>query len=73
MIKDGQGGVTTGLDGEYTLSGVEEGAVIVVSILGYETQEVTYVGQATQNFQLKVSSEFLDGLGYQKGRKDIVL
>ena len=60
MIKDGQGGVTTGLDGEYTLSGVEEGAVIVVSILGYETQEVTYVGQATQNFQLKVSSEFLD-------------
>ena len=60
MIKDGQGGVTTGLDGEYTLSGVEQGAVIVVSILGYETQEVTYVGQATQNFQLKVSSEFLD-------------
>ena len=48
------------LDGEYTLSGVEQGAVIVVSILGYETQEVTYVGQATQNFQLKVSSEFLD-------------
>ena len=60
MIKDGQGGVTTGLDGEYTLSGLEQGDVIVVSILGYETQEVTYVGQATQNFQLKVSSEFLD-------------
>lgn len=60
MIKDGQGGVTTGLDGEYTLSGLKEGDVIVVSILGYETQEVLYVGQATQNIQLRVSSEFLD-------------
>ena len=47
MIKDGQGGVTTGFDG-------------VVSILGYETQEIPYVGQATQNVQLSVSTEFLD-------------
>ena len=60
MIKDGQGGVTTGFDGEYTLSGLKSGDVIVVSILGYETQEIPYVGQATQNVQLSVSSEFLD-------------
>ena len=60
MIKDGQGGVTTGLEGEYSLSGLEHGDVIVVSILGYETQEIPYVGQATQNVVLKVSSEFLD-------------
>ena len=60
MIKDGQGGVTTGFDGEYTLSGLKSGDVIVVSILGYETQEIPYVGQATQNVQLSVSTEFLD-------------
>ena len=51
MIKDGQGGVTTGFDG---------GDVIVVSILGYETQEIPYVGQATQDVKLSVSTEFLD-------------
>lgn len=60
MIRDGQGGVTTGLDGEYTLSGLKSGDVIVVSILGYQDQEATWVGQATQNFKLSVSSEFLD-------------
>ncbi len=60
MIKDGQGGVTTGFDGEYTLGGLKSGDVIVVSILGYETQEIPYVGQATQNVQLSVSTEFLD-------------
>ena len=60
MIKDSQGGVTTGMDGEYSLSGLEQGDVIVVSILGYETQEVSYVGQATQDFLLKTSTEFLD-------------
>ena len=56
MIKDGQGGVTTG----FTLSGLKSGDVIVVSILGYETQEISYVGQATQNVKLSVSTEFLD-------------
>ena len=60
MIKDSQGGVVTGIDGEYTLSGLKSGDVIVVSILGYETQEVIYTGQSTQNFLLVEASEFLD-------------
>ena len=49
MIKDGQGGVTTGMEGEYTLSGLKMNDVIVVSILGYETQEIPYTGQAVVN------------------------
>lgn len=60
MIKDGQGGVTTGMEGEYTLSGLKMNDVIVVSILGYETQEIPYTGQAVVNVQLKTSAEFLD-------------
>ena len=30
MIKDSQGGVTTGMDGEYSLSGLEQGDVIAM-------------------------------------------
>ncbi len=60
MIKDSQGGVTTGMNGEFTLSGLDLNDVIVVSILGYETQEIPYTGQAVVNVQLKTSAEFLD-------------
>lgn len=74
MIKDGQGGVTTGLEGEYTLGGLKSGDVIVVSILGYNDQEVTWNGQATLDFKLSVSSEFLDevvvtALGIKRAEK----
>ena len=60
MIKDAPGGVTTGLDGEYTLGGLKLNDVIVVTILGYETQSVVYTGQTRQDFSLKVSTEALD-------------
>lgn len=60
MIKDAQGGVSTGLDGEFTLEGLKTGDVIVISILGYETKEILYNGQTSINVMLEVSSEFLD-------------
>ncbi len=60
MIKDSQGGVTTGMNGEFTLSGLDLNDVIVVSILGYETQEIPYTGQSVVNVRLKTSAEFLD-------------
>lgn len=60
MIKDAQGGVSTGLDGEFTLEGVKTGDIIVISILGYQTQEIPYTGQQRLDVVLKVSSEFLD-------------
>lgn len=60
MIKDRPGGVITDLDGKYTLTGLKKNDLIVVSLLGYEDQQVTYTGQKIQNFVLKVSSEFLD-------------
>ncbi len=74
MIKNGGGGVTSGFDGEYTLTGLKPGDVIVVSILGYETQEVEWTGQSTLNFFLKESSEFLDevvvtALGIKRSEK----
>lgn len=60
MVKGTTGGVTTGLDGEYTLSSLKSGDVILVTILGYEDQEVTYNGQQKIDFTMKESSEFLD-------------
>ena len=60
MIKGGAGGVITGTDGDYTLTGVKPGDVIVVSLLGYKELEIPYNGQAVLNAVLQVSSEFLD-------------
>ena len=60
MIKDANVGVVTGLDGSYTLTGLKQDDIIEVSYLGYETQDIPYVGQTTQNVFLKVATELLD-------------
>ena len=74
MIKGGAGGVMTGIDGDYALTGVKPGDVIVVSLLGYEELELNYNGQAVLNAVLNVSSEFLDevvvtALGIKRSEK----
>lgn len=71
MIKGTSTGVSTNPDGSYTLSGLKENDVIVVSLLGYEDVEVVWNGQAKQDFFLKTSTSFLDevvvvGYGVQK-------
>lgn len=60
MVKGTQNGVSTGLDGDYTLTGLKKGDIIVVSILGYTTQEIPYTGQMSLNVTLQESAEYLD-------------
>ena len=60
MIKDKTGAVISGIDGEYTLSGLEMNDVIVVTILGYKDAQAVWTGQQKLNFTLEVSTEFLD-------------
>ena len=60
MIRDKAGAVISGMDGEYTLSGLSKNDVIVVSILGYKDAEAVWTGQQKLNFTLEVSTEFLD-------------
>lgn len=60
MIKGSSGGVTSDLDGAFSLSGLSPGDVIVVSILGYKTQEIVYSGQQRVDVMLEVSTEYLD-------------
>lgn len=60
IIKDGQDGVTSGMNGEFTLTGLKANDVIVVSLLGYKTQEITWNGQSVLDIRLQTSTEFLD-------------
>ncbi|MCM1177599.1 MAG: SusC/RagA family TonB-linked outer membrane protein [Clostridium sp.] len=62
VIKGTQSGVTTDLDGQFTLSGVKSGDIIQVSCLGYEEQEIIYKGEAKLNVVLQESSLNLDGV-----------
>ena len=50
LIKGSMTGVTTDIDGAFTLNGLSINDVIVVSQMGYQTQEITYTGQT--NLQL---------------------
>ena len=70
VIKGTTNGTITGLDGDFTLRNVKKGDVIVVSFVGYKTQEVTWSGQALK-VTLKDDSQALDevvvvGFGTQK-------
>lgn len=60
VVKNTQNGAISGLDGDYTLSGLKKGDVLVVSFVGYETMESPWNGTSRQDFTIKVSSELLE-------------
>lgn len=45
VVKGTTNGTITGLDGDFSLSGVKVGDVIQISFVGYQTLEVTFKGQ----------------------------
>lgn len=70
-VKGTTNGAITSTDGEFTLKNVKQGDVIVVSFIGYVSQEVVWKGQSTVNVVLKDDSQMLDelvvvGFGSQK-------
>ncbi|APY08241.1 hypothetical protein BWZ20_07975 [Winogradskyella sp. J14-2] len=69
-----KGGVTN-IDGEFTLTLNETPAVLVVSYLGYETQEITVTSQTNLTIVLKENQEALDEvviIGYgEVNKKDL--
>lgn len=69
-VKNSSQGTVTDLDGNFSLAGAKQGDVIVVSYIGYTTQEVVYKGGALA-VTLKEDSKALDevvvvGYGVQK-------
>ena len=62
VVKSSLKGVTTDINGAFTLSGLKSGDVLEVSFLGYETQEVVYNNQTTMNITLSEASTMVDAL-----------
>ena len=74
MVKGTTTGASTGLDGEYVIN-APANAVLVVSFVGYVTEEVPVAGVSTHNVTLRFDSEALEGtvvIGYGSARKSDV-
>lgn len=71
IVKGTTNGCITNLDGNFTLEGVKNGDVIVISYIGYTTQEIKYTGQPSLRVKLAEDSQKLEevvvvGYGTQK-------
>ncbi len=71
MEKGTTNGTNTDLDGKAVISGLRESSVLVVSFIGYETQEITVGNQTKIDVTLKTDTQLLDetvvvGYGTQK-------
>ncbi len=71
-IQGGIGGSTTDFDGNFSLSGVKPGDVIVFSFLGYQNATVNYGGQSTLAVTMSEDASQLEEvvvIGYGSVRK----
>ncbi len=65
-------GTITGIDGSYTLDNVPEDAVIVISFIGYDTQEIGVEGRSAIDVLVTATGQLLQELvvtGYGSERK----
>lgn len=60
VVKGTTNGTVTDMDGKFTISGVSKGAVLQISYVGYQTQEVVWNGRGVLNIQLQSDSQDLD-------------
>lgn len=70
VVKGSTNGTITGIDGDFSLSNVAKGSTIIISFVGYQTQEVKWNGTPL-NIVLKDDTKVLDevvvvGYGTQK-------
>ena len=71
MVKGTTNGTITDFDGNFSFSGVKKGDVIVISFVGYKTQEIVWNGQP-MTISLKDDTQALDEVvvvGYGAVRK----
>jgi TonB-linked SusC/RagA family outer membrane protein len=76
LVKGTTNGTVTNADGQFTLDGVKNGAVIQISFLGYVTQEITFTGQQSLSVALQEDAHALDevvvsALGITKEAKKV--
>ena len=70
VVKGSTNGTITGIDGDFSLSNVPKGSTIVISFVGYQTQEIKWTG-VPLNVILSDDTKVLDevvvvGYGSQK-------
>lgn len=75
LVKGTTNGNITDLDGNFTLEGVKNGDIIVISYIGYVTQEIPFTGQPI-NVTLAEDSEQLEevvvtALGIKRSEKSL--
>ena len=71
VVKGSSNGVISDLDGNFTLYNVSEKAVLIISYVGYKTQEITLDGKSSVSITMQEDSKALDeivvvGYGTQK-------
>jgi len=76
QVKGARGGVQTGPDGSFTISGVREDAVLVFSYVGYEVQQMPVNGRTTLTIVLHAATQNLGdmvvvGYGPRSSRKNL--
>lgn len=60
LVKGTTNGTSTDFDGNYTISNVNQGDVLVFSFLGFAAREIPYAGQTNLNVQLDESDAALE-------------
>lgn len=60
IVKGSGNGVSTDFDGQYTLSGVPSDAVLTVSYIGYQPQEIKVEGRTLINVTMTENRQILD-------------
>lgn len=71
-VKGTTNGAITDLDGNFTLKGVPQGAVLVVSYVGYKEQEIKVGAQSQLSITLQEDTELIDEVvvvGYASQKK----
>lgn len=76
VIKGTTNGVTTDIDGRYTLKGVKNGDIIEYKFIGFNTEEREYKGEASINIRMMEAAVNLDDvvvIGYGQQKKESVV
>ena len=71
LVKGTTNGTITGVDGDFTLSGVKKSDILSFTYIGFKNKELKYEGEKLLNVVLEEDSELLDevvviGYGTQK-------
>src|SRR5690625_256435 len=74
QVKGSNKGTATDFDGNFTLEDIDENAVLVISYVGYETQEIPVAGKSRLGIVMFTDSQLLDevvvvGYGTQKKKE----